>query len=302
MKKIKGQGTLTALITSSIGRKNKSLFAKKVDSDLKSLANDVLENSISANVVSFSSSRDFYDQMLSILTFLRYVGTPLSWTIYSDGSHEESQIDLVQSAFSFIKIVKVDLYRDDLVIKPCLQPYKKELMHYARNKPLGKKLFYYLNHKIEEPTFFLDSDVLFYKQANVLSDIINEDAVGWFLPDEGWGTLDSNYLKDARKQLYQVNSGFFLLNIEIPNLKAGLDFLKKMNFEYEYFSEQTIFHILFKENNFQPLDPRIFLLNCGDQFDFSYINDIYSIAIRHYTNPVRNKMWQNNWKWHLNIS
>src|SRR5436190_13351801 len=164
MRKIKYQGGLTKLITSRIGKQNKVKFARFIDKNLCELRKKMEGKLIQIDVVSFSSGNDFYEQILSILSFLRYAGTPASWTIYSDGSHLESQVDLLNNGFEFIKIKMPGGINDNL-IKQVLLPYKNELLDYTKKHHLGKKLFYYLNHPIDHPTLFMDSDILFYNKA-----------------------------------------------------------------------------------------------------------------------------------------
>jgi hypothetical protein len=304
MKKLKYQGGLTKLIASKIGERNKVRFAKFIELNLNSLVARLGHKSMKVEVVSFSSSKDFYDQILSILSFLRYVGTPTCWTIYSDGSHTSDQIQLLSSGFEFIKIEVLDWGNTASWINKCKQEllhYKEQLIDYAKKQPLGKRLFLYLNYEINNPTLFLDSDILFYKKASILSSILKEEANGWYLPDSDWGCLDSRYKNNNHNQLYQVNGGLILLNKNLVNLSVGLDFLKSLNSEYEYFSEQTVMHILLRANSFFPLDPRIFILNSSDQFDFSYLYGREEIAIRHYSGPVRHKMWQRDWEWQLSL-
>lgn len=253
-------------------------------------------------IVSFSSSSDFYDQLLSILSFLHYVGKPVSWTIYSDGSHSTKEIDFISTHFSFIKIIKLEWNNPESLSTICkeqLVPYLPYLLDYTTKSPYGKKMYAYLNYNVQRPTLFLDSDVLFYTKASQFRMIISEDVSGWYLPDFIWSCLDSRYKSKYSGQPYQVNAGFFLLNHELKNIKEGMEFLQSLEFNYENFSEQTVFHILLRSNHFFPFDPRIFILNSGDQFDFSYKTKKSSMAMRHYTGPVRHKMWQKNWKWHL---
>jgi hypothetical protein len=304
MKKIKYQGGLTKLITSEIGKQNKIRFAQYIDSNLIALRKNIKCQPIEMEVVSFSSDRDFYDQVLSILSFIRYLGVPLSWTLYSDGSHKSQQVQILEESFEFLKVVMYDWEGSRDLPKECkesLLPYQSQFLDYALKVPLGKRLFYYLNHKINFPTLFLDADVIFYSKASALKMVLSEKVNGWFLPDADWGCLDSRYKKETPEQLYQINGGFFLFNRELNNLTEGLNFLKELNFNYEYFSDQNVFHIIFRNNGFLPLDPRIFIINTGDQFDFSYVYPREEIAIRHYTGPVRHKMWQRDWKWHLSL-
>lgn len=307
MKKIKYQGGITKMITSRIAQMKRKDFHKliSVDKQLSGLKERVDSKvKVDMDVVSFSSSNDFCEQVLSILSYLRYVGNPESWTIYSDGSHTSQQAKMVENVFSFVRIVKVDWDNEKLVdhCKPALDPCKEYLLHYARSHPLGKKLFCYLNYTINKTTLFLDSDVLFYQQAIIIKSLISENGNGWFLPDAEWGCLDSHYKRKQRPQLYQVNTGFILFKKELTHFTKGLEFLKGLNYKYEYFSEQTIVHILLNDNDFIPFDPRIFILNSNDQFDISYLYSREKMAIRHYTGPVRHKMWQKGWKWHLSVS
>lgn len=305
MRKLKFQGGLTKLITSKLGDKNKKRFAEYIAHNLIALRKNVVSEPIAIDVVSFSSKKDLCDQVLSILSFLRYAGEPLSWTLYSDGSHTREQIAHLEQSFSFLKVQQYDWDQASDIpctLKETLIPYRSELFDYAKTKPLGKKAFYFLNHAIKHPTLFLDADILFYKKASVFKLILKEKVNGWFLPDPSWGCLDTRYKQQHSEELYQLNGGFVLMNHEPAHLSEALGFLKSLNYTYEYFTDQTIFHILSRYNNFMPLDPRTFILNSADQFDFSYLHPREKMAIRHYSGPVRHKMWQKDWKWQLSLS
>src|SRR5690606_5936738 len=145
-------------------------------------------------------------------SFLRYVGTPVSWTIYSDGTHTTEQIKLLKSGFEFVVVVEEDWGNPGSVKaiqKKSLLPYKDCLMDFAKENIFGKKLFYYLNHEIKQPTLFLDADIMFYSQACFLDMVIQDETNGWYLPDSQWGCLDSRYIEKHSKQMYQANAGFF---------------------------------------------------------------------------------------------
>jgi hypothetical protein len=308
MKKLKGQGKLTKLIASRVAKLNRSYFSTLVYNtrQLEQIAKCADSNqTVALNLVGFSSSNDYPEQILSILSFIRHVGTPLSWTIYSDGSHTNIEVENVQAALPFVKVVKSNVVciapynTDDL--KSTLRPYTAELNQYARAHFLGKRLLLYLNHIVDRPTLFLDSDVIFYAKSPVITTLLSEPINGCFLKDKVWGCLDSRYLIYNRPERHQVNAGFFLLNCELTELDRGLNFLKNLGHTYEYFSEQTIMHILLTSNKLKPLDPELFIVNTCDQFDFSYAYTRDKIAIRHYTGPIRHKMWQRDWKWHLSM-
>ena len=305
MKKIKYQGGITKLITSQIGNINKGKFTQVINHDLPSIRKKIVSKKLNIEVVSFSSKRDFSEQVLSILSFLRFAGLPSKWTVYSDGTHTQEQVKILEDSFEFICLELVDWTNQDSLpknCKECLLPYQEMLLDYAKKLPFGRRLYYYLNYKIIKPTLFLDSDILFYDRAYFFNHIISEKVAGWYLPEPVWGCLDTRYIAKHEEQLYQANGGFFLINREQIDLEKGMEFLKSADFTYEYFTDQNIFHIMFRSNGFMPLDPRIFVLDSSDQFDFSYLYPKEKMAIRHYTGPVRHKMWQRDWKWQLSMS
>jgi hypothetical protein len=307
MKKILGQSGLTKKITTTIAKNNRSKFRKLIDNDLVLMIKDInCQKKIEMEVVSFSSNSDYDEQLLSILSFLRYVGKPISWTIYSDGSHTAKQKEQISTDTDFVVIKSIDWESITSLEGICcddLKPYHIYILHYASAHAFGKRLFYYLNHQINQPTLFIDSDVLFYKKANIFDILLNEkpNVCGWYMPDIGWGCFDSRYIAMHSKQTYQVNAGLMFVLKKFDNYKKSLDFYKILDFEYEYFSEQTIINILLKENCFMPLTPKTFILDDSDQFDFSYLHNPKEMAVRHYTGPVRHKMWQRNYKWHLGL-
>jgi len=307
MKKLPGQGGITKKITTAIGKSNRAEFLKQVESNLPNLLTKLsIEKPIVMEVASFSSCNDYAEQMLSIISFLRYVGVPTKWTIYSDGSHTQSQKDCLLGNFNFITIKSMDFTELNSIENLCkeeIKPYHEYILHYGKKLALGRRLYYYLHHKVELPTLFIDSDILFYDKANSFDIILSENPKpdGWYMPDAIWGCLDSRYKEKYNEQFYQVNAGFMLLNKDFNIVKNGLDFFKTIDYNYEYFSDQTIFQIILKDNSFMPLTPKTFILDSEDQFDFSYLYKPKEMAVRHYTGPVRHKMWQKNYKWHLGI-
>ena len=154
MKKIKYQGTLTKYITSSIANKNRKIFERLTTNYLKHLLTNWIKDSnkkVALEVVSFSSSNDFCEQILSILSFIKYVGYPTLWTVYSDGSHSKTQIEILKTSFSFITVNDIkwwDSNKLPVESKDKLIPFEEFFLDYGKKHPLGKKLFNYLNHKI----------------------------------------------------------------------------------------------------------------------------------------------------------
>lgn len=308
MKKLPGQSGFTKTTATAIGKKNKGKFTKRLTHAASELLLEINQKGpIALEVASFSSCNDFPEQLLSILSFVKNVGTPAKWTLYSDGSHTKAQIEVLDNNFSFLCFENGLNWNEIQSLKGLckeeLEAYEDYFIDYAKKFPLGKKLFYYLNHEIVGATLFIDSDILFYQQAKAIELLLTEEprAKGWFMPDPDWGCLDSRYKASHSEQVYQVNSGFILANEPFENLTDSLEFFKTYNFSYEYFSEQTIYHHLLKDNAYMPLPSKKFILDSGDQFDFSYLYSPNEMAVRHYTGPVRHKMWQKDYKWHLGL-
>jgi hypothetical protein len=145
MKKILGQSGLTKKITTTIAKNNRSKFRKLIDNDLVLMIKDInCQKKIEMEVVSFSSNSDYDEQLLSILSFLRYVGKPISWTIYSDGSHTAKQKEQISTDTDFVVIKSIDWESITSLEGICcddLKPYHIYILHYASAHAFGKRLF-----------------------------------------------------------------------------------------------------------------------------------------------------------------
>jgi len=302
LRKIKYQGGLTKIVSSYFASLNRATFSRELIAnpiEFQDRANNRRELRLDIDLVSASSKRDLPEQVFSILSFIRYVGCPTCWTILSDGSHSKEDVEILNRIFPFVKVEQL-LFPAKL--SPGLLPYQPVLEDYSNKNFLGKRLAVYLNFSISRPTIFLDSDILFYPQASSIRNIFLDSRRPCFLPEGDWGCLDSRYLATHPAQMYQANGGFFIVNESWGNAERAFDFLQSLNGKYEYFSEQTFFHILSRDNEYFPLDPRKFVLTTQDQFDFRLAHDSENIILRHFTGPVRHKMWQTNYKRHLKIN
>jgi hypothetical protein len=110
-------------------------------------------------LVSFSGARDFEEQMLSLLTFRRWVGTPRSWVVFSDGTHTDEMRDLLHAQFPWVNVRSWELS------KPLVPETANFLFEYAQQQAMGKRLIAYSTFPLKGPTLFLDSDVFFYMKA-----------------------------------------------------------------------------------------------------------------------------------------
>jgi hypothetical protein len=245
-------------------------------------------------LVSFSGARDFEEQVLSLMTFRRWLGTPRSWTIFSDGTHTDEMRELLGAQFPWATLRSWELS------KPLVPETANFLFSYADEQAMGKRLIAYSTFPLEEPTLFLDSDVLFYSKATELLPPAFVGTRHWFLPDMDWGSLDSRFLAKNTRDHYQSNGGFFLLKPGF-SWKPVLDFLERLENKFEYFSDQTAFHVAFKEQDALAFDPRVFILHWNDQFALGLNESPGQMAIRHFVAMVRHKIWEPGWRWHLGL-
>jgi hypothetical protein len=243
-------------------------------------------------LVSFSGARDFEEQLLSLLSFRRWVGIPRSWIVFSDGTHSDEMRTLLEARFPWAALRSWDhsknLVGDDAQF----------LFDYARDHAMGKRLIAYSTLPLNAPTLFLDSDVIFYAKAAELLAPAFAGPQQWFLPDMDWGTLDTRFLSQNSRDLYQSNGGFYLLKPGY-SWEPVFEFLRRLENKFEYFSDQTAFHVAFKEQNVMALDPRVFVLHCKDQFALGLTERPHQMAIRHFVAMVRHKIWEPGWQWHL---
>jgi hypothetical protein len=261
---------------------SRHLWAGKLDSLTKDKVSDF-------DIISFSGKNELEEQALSIASYLFHVGLPQKWTIYSDGSHTQNDIDCLEKLFPFVKV------------KPWNQnPSLAEnqlLNNYLKTCHLSKKLHAILGHRYERQTIYTDSDIVFYKNASAYfnSCILNDHF--WFLPETNWGSLKNENLSEAA-DMFVLNSGLLILNHTF-DFNHVFTYLESLNNNFHYFSEQSAFNYSFKKQKACVLDPRKFIVDTEDQFDFGMSFEADEMAVRHFVNPVRHKMWQKGWKWHF---
>lgn len=290
--KIKGQGRISKYLTSKIASRKKEQFKQLLSSD--NLTFKPSNINVNLNIISISGSYQFEDQILSIISFIVNVGLPNSWLVYSDGTHSTKQLELFTKLFSFIE---VKMWSDIT----CNFPSEKHTFDsYIKKHPIGKKTFIVLNHRSEEPFIFADSDIVFYKPFKTYLPLLTHTNYSYYMVDNDWCCLDSNYMQTNDKEMFQLNSGLLLIQ---PSFKWGaamdyLSYLEKID-KFEFFSDQTAIHIAFKNNTALPFDPRSFKVEMYDHFKLKVAPTTKQLSARHYVGTIRHKMWQKGWKWHL---
>jgi hypothetical protein len=259
-------------------RFNRLVWTGKLDIPFK-------DNYLNYDLISFSGKRDLEEQILSISSFVFNVGIPRQWVVYSDGSHSIEERELIQKQFSFAVVrewnCNTDL-RDN-----------KWLKDYLETCHLSKKLYSILGHDYQRQTIYADSDIVFYKKAFEYfnSEALNKDF--WYILDAGSDPKDKVSWKNA-----SLNSGLMILNKSF-DFSLVFHYLDSLKNKYEYFSEQSSFNYSFKKQPSNILNPGLFVVDTTDQFKVRMAYEAEQVAVRHYVNPVRHKMWQKGWRWHL---
>ena len=240
---------------------------------------------LSFSVFSFSSERDGPEQVASLRSFIRYAGQPVDFTIVSDGSHSYASRDLLRRVHPCVRVVD---WRG--VLRPDLPSYVHD---YAEIHPMGKKLAVELSLPIERPTIYADSDVLFFPAARDLASLASAgDGRGRYLLDCEAVYLDDRILPGACEVPEPLNAGFFIL-YEAPDWAAALDRLARLEARPNFHTEQTLMHLTMHAGGARPLDPLRYVVSVDDMFSYRDEHARRQIVLRHYTTPVRYKLWCN---------
>ncbi|WP_276480592.1 hypothetical protein [Paraflavitalea pollutisoli] len=282
--KIPGLGRLAKWYSRKIGTHNFSGFKKNIDKLIKGIPADAV--SLPVDIVSFSGSKTLIEQCYSTLSFYYNVGRPQSWTIYSDKSHSQLEIDFLQQ----IPGVQVKAWDSSLEVRI------EALFEFGKFSIWGNRLHAYLNHPIQRTTIFTDSDMLFFPSFRNFLPVIGSGS--WFMPDS-YPHLDAYYFKQfGESQGPFVNAGFLIFN-KRPSWEVAVDYIinRPDRTSWEHFTEQAAIHHMFKtDGHYHLLDENSFILKGSDSFKFGTDYKSEDIAVRHYVSTVRHKMWQMDWR------
>jgi hypothetical protein len=231
--------------------------------------------------MSFSGERDVPEQVACIQSFLANVGEPARWTIVSDGTHSPRSRALLRLLHSCVVLRDLeDAIRADL---------PPDVVRYAAQHPMGKKLGLELSLPVEGPTLYVDADVLFFGGADELGELA------------GGGDRRPRYLQDCEPYFDErlldpseagspVNGGVFLLWRPLE-WRPALARLRALRGTPSFFTEQTLLHLAMHASAARPFATERFVVSCSD---LHCLPDGFAgpdIALRHYTSPVRHKFW-----------
>jgi hypothetical protein len=235
------------------------------------------------DVYSYSGEAMLPEQVRSIRSFLRHVGRPKSFTVITDGSHSARSIELLK---------KIDPV---VSIRPAGQHLPSDLPErfrsYVTTHPMGKQLGLILSLPRKGPALYLDSDVLFFPgAADLARDFAGQDTPAFYLLDCQDCSTDSRLLRGPNELFQPVNSGFLVL-LRALDWSLGIRRFLELEGEPNFFTNQTIVHLVMHANGACPLDATRYVLQLDDQFIYTDRYRSSHRVLRHYVNPVRHKFW-----------
>jgi hypothetical protein len=236
------------------------------------------------DLYSYSGEAMLPEQVRSIRSFLRHVGRPKSFTVVTDGSHCARSVELLK------KIDPVVSIRPTGEHLPLDLPEK--FRRYITTYPMGKQLGLIMSLPRNGPALYVDSDVLFFPGAtDLIRDAAGTAAPALYLPDCQDCSADPRVLREPSEGLEPVNSGLLML-LRPLDWSLGIRRFLELKEEPNFFTNQTIVHLVMHANGARPLDAARYVLQLDDQFIYP---DRYAgrrLVLRHYVNPVRHKFWR----------
>jgi hypothetical protein len=237
---------------------------------------------LGCHLVAFSGEAALPEQVASLRSFLAHAGRPWSATVVSDGSHRPCSRRLLEAIDPVVRVVDVG------DVAPTGLP--PAVRAYAARAPMGRKLAVELALPLHgERTLYADADVLFLRGAGALARLV-DDPVGaprFLLDPEPY--LDERLRPGDRNA--PLNGGALLLH-RLLDWAPGLSALAGLAGAPERFhTEQTVLHLAVHASGGVPFDPARFVVQTDDMRSLRDRHAGPDVALRHYTTPVRHKLW-----------
>jgi len=230
----------------------------------------------------FSSHYDLPEQVACLRSLYAHAGAPRQVTIVSDGSHTPEDLDLLSRLIYPPKVIPFADF-----VSPKLPA---EVMRYAAQHPLGKKLAVLLSLPVEGPSLYSDSDILYFPGAEDLRQQLAEpNSAGAYLPD-CYPSFDPRLLKSDAEKLNPVNAGWFFLNRPV-DWSEPLARFQAMSGDVMHFTEQTIVHLGLRAAGVRALPAEKYVLANDDQWFWRDLHAGPQVALRHYISSFRHKFW-----------
>lgn len=242
---------------------------------------------LSINVLCTPSS--LTEAAYSAWSWCVHLGSSFSLRIVVDGILDSKQNARIRSLIDGVEIVSaLDIIDADFFQSKGLGPL-------GLNHPMGRKLLLSLSLQRHEDHIYSDNDVLVfnYPRAIVSSLQCHAPAYNQESTQPCYSEDILNRATDLGLQPCSALNGGLLsfpkksMNIDLANELA----LAKVDADYSWFDEQTIFSVLMNQANAQPLRKDHYVVNTQRQFWPGEDVDYTSIVTRHFTSPVRHLMY-----------
>jgi hypothetical protein len=238
----------------------------------------------------FCGERQACEEILSILSFLRHVGIPSSWTVVSDGSITTETQERLKGLHPVVAMAKWDDFLTE-GNRAAVEPY-------AAKNVWGKKLALFTAMPADGVSVYIDSDILFFPGAQHLRYLLLHPDGNWFMEDYGFG-MAPGLLNEEEKSRTIVNAGFLIQATPIawdgPLARLTHYFQTQPEVAWAHlglhFSEQTVAHLGYHSSGARALPKDRYIMRLEDDYR---VKDFYltpETVLRHYFNRSRLKLW-----------
>ena len=217
------------------------------------------------------------------------LGSSFALRIVVDGRFDNKYASAIQSLIDGLEIVSaLDLIDPDLLQSKGLGPL-------GYKHPMGRKLLLSLSLQRYEDHIYSDNDVLIFNYPESIVSAHQRQAPA-YNQESTQPCYSDEILHRAADLCLQpcnaLNGGLLYfpknsMNIDLANELA----LAKIDADYSWFDEQTIFSVLMNQASAQPLSKDLYVVNTQRQFWPGKDVDYAAIVSRHFTSPVRHLMY-----------
>jgi hypothetical protein len=241
-----------------------------------------VDAAVPLEVFAYCGENSLPEQVASIRSFLQHVGRPRRFTVVSDGTLSARGHEILKSLDSAISV------SDSKEWLPKDLPAR--ILPYLTTHPTGKQLALIMSLPVNSPTLYVDSDVLFFPGAKDLAQLADRGGAPAFYLADCRLSADERLFRHDTEKGKPVNTGVLLLFKKLDWTMALHRFLE-LRESPNFFTNQTMTHLVMHANGAQSLDDRKYVLQLDDQFVYRDHYASHDLALRHYVNPVRHKFW-----------
>ncbi len=241
---------------------------------------------VSIDMISFSCERDLPEQVLSIRSFLRYVGEPESFVVVSDGTISAASAQILSALSPVVRVASVGEYAEGVTVPGPVQQF-------ADTKAYGRKLITLLAMRpAGRPVAYADSDVLFHRGGRGFADLVTANPKRVYFLQDCQEALDVR-LTEPDERHPPLNSGFLVLGrpVDWTESVRRLGTIGEADSAGYGWTEQTVVHLAYREGGAEPLPTNTCVVALDDKYQWAdrHVGD--QKWLRHYVTGTRFKMW-----------